>query len=281
MTRIGAAGHGGAAPGSRKDLKRALDGIDGWFWPGEAWELHETARRLAPGRPVSVVEIGSFHGRSTIAAALGLRSRGTGGTCYAIDPQSDARFERLRANLVRLGVDSVVTAIRSTSRAARAEFGADPIDLLFIDGAHDYESARDDLAGWLPLVRPGGVIALNDPFWPGVARAIREHLAVGGPVRSPRYVDNTLFFLNLPGERWTGVDTKELWGLRATLPVGRAWLRLQARILGAPLVPKAALRAVDGLLAHMFWRLCARVLSPAARHGDPPIAGRSGGARSV
>jgi SAM-dependent methyltransferase len=250
---------------SRKALKDALEGIEGYFWPREAWELHELVRGLAPERPATLVEIGSFQGRSTIAAALGLLSRPTGGRLYAIDHQGDDRFQRLQTNLARAGVDSVVTPIRSTSRAARAPFDGGPIDLIFIDGSHKYPDVRDDMADWLPLVRPGGVVALNDPFWPGVARTIGEHLAVGGPLRSPRFVENTLFFAHMPGKRWTNVDTRELRRLRASLPVGRLWMRLSWRIDAMPRVPGRVKFVLVNVVWHTFQTLLSHVLSPVPR----------------
>jgi hypothetical protein len=35
-------------------------------------------------------------------------------------------------------------------------------DLVYIDACHDYPAVRDDIAAWLPKVRPGGVLAGHD-----------------------------------------------------------------------------------------------------------------------
>lgn len=63
----------------------------------------------------------------------------------------------------------------------------EPVDLLFIDGAHDEASVRTDLRTFAPLVRPGGVVAGHDysKNWPGVVAAVDEYFGgkpnVGAP----------------------------------------------------------------------------------------------------
>lgn len=59
---------------------------------------------------------------------------------------------------------------------ARRWPGAQPIDLVFIDGNHDYEFCRDDVAAWTPLVRSGGIVCGHDfcDECPGVKRAVEE-----------------------------------------------------------------------------------------------------------
>ena len=67
----------------------------------------------------------------------------------------------------------------------------DHIDLLFIDGDHHYEVVREDIANWLPKVRPGGIVVFHDytpepidmeatPHLEGVRRAIDEWAEVAG-----------------------------------------------------------------------------------------------------
>ena len=55
-------------------------------------------------------------------------------------------------------------------------FSRSPVDLVFIDALHDYESVKQDIALWWPLVREGGYLVLHDynHKWPGVMRAVAE-----------------------------------------------------------------------------------------------------------
>lgn len=55
------------------------------------------------------------------------------------------------------------------------------LDLVFIDGGHQYHEAKGDIEIWLPLTKRGGIIAVHDfektvKVWRGVDRAVRELL---------------------------------------------------------------------------------------------------------
>jgi Methyltransferase domain len=52
------------------------------------------------------------------------------------------------------------------------------LDLLHLDEAHDYDSIRNDLHAWWPLINPGGTLIGDDYYrngtWPGVRQAFDE-----------------------------------------------------------------------------------------------------------
>lgn len=58
------------------------------------------------------------------------------------------------------------------------------IDMLFIDGDHSYEGCAGDINGWLPFIKPTGIIAVDDygankdgtEKWPAVRQAVDELL---------------------------------------------------------------------------------------------------------
>jgi predicted O-methyltransferase YrrM len=169
------------------DIDRVTDGIPGWLGPQEGRLLYTLAAAADPaGR---IVEIGSWHGRSTIWLAAGAAS-GRGARVTAIDPHRGTSLREegedteplLRANLARAGVADGVDVVVATSAEAAAGF-EHAVSLLWIDGDHSYEEATRDLALWEPRLLPGAAVALHDTFvLPGPERVVRDRL-----VRSRRY----------------------------------------------------------------------------------------------
>jgi predicted O-methyltransferase YrrM len=169
----------------------SLDGVEGWLTDHQARRLAGAAAAIEP--PGRIVEIGSFRGRSTIVLAKAARD---GVEVVAIDPhagtdrgpreiatsaatgQSD--HERFLANLARAGVRERVHHVREFSHDALAVVDGE-IDLLYIDGAHRYRPARDDIRNWGARVTPGGRMLIHDSFSSvGVTLAILRLLAPGG-----------------------------------------------------------------------------------------------------
>ena len=177
------------------DAIAAVDGVSGFLSHDQASRLLRRARELRP--PATIVEIGSYHGRSAIVLALAAPECGV----VAIDPfagndrgpqqiagsreEGEADMAAFRGNLERAGVTGSVRHVRLPSGEA---LGAVPgeVDLLFVDGAHRYAPARDDLARWGARVRPGGTLLVHDAFSSvGVTLAILRLLVLR---RGFRYV---------------------------------------------------------------------------------------------
>ena len=152
----------------------AVTGVDGWLSDDQARRLWEAAVLVrSPGR---IVEIGSFRGRSTIVLRLAARP---GVEVVAIDPHGGAdrgpqeippdalRGEEdnrpFRANLAAAGVIDGVAHVRRMSHDAHPEV-EDPIDVLYVDGAHRYGPARADIEHWGERVRPGGTMLVHDSY---------------------------------------------------------------------------------------------------------------------
>jgi predicted O-methyltransferase YrrM len=164
--------------------------IDGWLDDMQGYVLSLMAEQ-GPGVG-EIVEIGSFKGKSTCWLAYGAKSAGRE-KVTAIDPftgspehlhgevLSDPDLEELGStlpifeeNLRKLNLFDYVVPIVALSAAAAAVWNR-PIRLLFIDGDHSYEGAKQDFELWSPHVVPGGLIALHDiGHWEGVTRFYRE-----------------------------------------------------------------------------------------------------------
>ena len=77
-------------------------------------------------------------------------------TTFDIDK---GRFEMVRNNFKKAGVDGIVTRVLGDAHKEAARL-KDPIDLLFIDA--DKQGYLDYLTKLLPLVRPGDLIVAHN-----------------------------------------------------------------------------------------------------------------------
>ncbi|CAK8986749.1 unnamed protein product [Durusdinium trenchii] len=86
-----------------------------------------------------------------------------------------------------------IHATRSVAASKRVLTGS--LDLVFIDGAHDYDSVSQDLKAWWPKIRPGGVMAGHDfsMSFPGLMRAVLEFVSML-PGRTEVYLDTDYSF---------------------------------------------------------------------------------------
>ena len=201
-------------------LRQALDGVEGFLYFDEAWQLHEAARTRAAVADAVIVEIGSLFGRSATALAVGLKAATGSGRVYAIDPNRQPQFAE---NLERSGLLDVVDTIDETSHEARTRFADRSVDVLFVDGLHSYEGVSQDIDDWTPALKAGSIVAFNDIGLPGVRRALDERVVGrGSQFRRPYLTINTLFFEYVDEtEPWARDDAVALVRLRFALAVKR------------------------------------------------------------
>lgn len=151
----------------------------------QGWLTYEEGMALAVfATGKAVLEIGSFKGRSTICMAQAARF------VHAVDP-FDGRatphpnaltLDEFTRNIREWEVAHKVTAYKGTIDQIGDSLNPQ-YDLVFIDGAHDYASVRNDTEWALRLLREGGLIAYHDyrsKINPGVDAAVDDLLADGG-----------------------------------------------------------------------------------------------------
>ena len=162
-------------------LNHLLDGVEGYLHPDEPAFLASLAATVPVGQVV--VEIGSYRGRSTIALAYGAAD---GVRVYAVDPHEEHEVQGLpfgmadnqafMANVSRAGMGHKIRVANVPSSFGKCRWwGWRNVGLLFIDGAHEYASVREDIDVWSWYLAVGGLLALHDAnTWEGPTRAADE-----------------------------------------------------------------------------------------------------------
>ena len=177
----------------------AVANVDGWMTQGQARLLHSASAATHSGD--TIVEIGSFRGRSAVVLAMAApddvevvaiephagNDRGPQEIDgYAADASVD--LEVFQANLAQAGVTDRVRHVRLFSDRAHSEVAGE-VTVLYVDGAHRYGPARADIRDWGRRVAPGGTLMIHDAFSSiGVTLAIARELMVS---RRWRYVERS------------------------------------------------------------------------------------------
>jgi predicted O-methyltransferase YrrM len=124
----------------------------------------------------AVIEIGLAYGSSALAIAEALIANGRGDARHLIIDafQSDFDDEGWNA-IVAAGVQDVCQLVRERSQLALPRLVAEGVvaDAAFVDGSHVFHNVFVDLFFLRELVRPGGLVVLDDCDWPSVATAVR------------------------------------------------------------------------------------------------------------
>jgi hypothetical protein len=138
------------------------------MWAGHRWFAYDLIRW---GRPDLVVELGTQYGPSFFTFCQAVRDEGCTTSLHAIDTWKGDAFtgsygDEVFAIVQRVdaeafaGLDTHLHRCRF--RDALDEFAAESVDLLHIDGCHDYDSVADDYESWLPKVAANGVVLVHD-----------------------------------------------------------------------------------------------------------------------
>lgn len=160
--------------------------IEGACPPVDRASLGGLVRRAAR-QGMLAIEVGSWFGLST--SVIARIAREFNGVLYCVDhwqgSSAEANelaragetdvFQGFKSNMVRLGLWKHIRPMMMPSMDAARIFRDETADLVFIDADHRYEAVLEDIRGWLPKVRSGGIICGHDyGGHPGVVRAVNE-----------------------------------------------------------------------------------------------------------
>ena len=227
-------------------VKPLIADVPGWLTDEEGEALYELARACS-GKGV-IVEIGSWKGKSTVCLGLGSWA-GASVPVYAVDPHADYRFGDFKDNVERAGIQELVRPVASVSQAAADGFD-EPIELLFVDGSHEYDLVLEDFEKWVPKVVEGGWVAFHDTTWtagprkvvgPGIyrSRRFKDARFVVGSTTVARKVERNGFADRARNRYVLGVKTA-FW-------LGSTALKKQRRLLPKPVerLGRRILRAIQ------------------------------------
>lgn len=175
-------------------MSHIFDRAIGWF---SAENIYRDAVRGAADGDL-FVECGAYHGKSTMFMAVEIINSGKRILFDVVDTfrGSNAPNEQFMRDEAAAGggtfratfdknvepVKHVLNVRETTTTEAAKTYTDESLSFVFLDACHDEASVTEDIAAYLPKIKPGGVLAGDDYVgtWPGVVAAVNK--AFGGDV---------------------------------------------------------------------------------------------------
>lgn len=123
-----------------------------------------------------VIEIGLAYGSSALAIGEALVSQGRQDAKHVIIDSYQHHFRNAGWEAIAAaGLSNLCTLLTDRSQLALPHLMTEAFiaDTAFVDGSHLFHNVFVDLYFLRELVRPGGLIILDDCQWPSVATAVR------------------------------------------------------------------------------------------------------------
>jgi len=155
----------------KMEYDTAKNKIPGWMSDTDLLWLFATAKEME-----SIVEIGSWKGRSTHALLSGCK-----GTVYAVDhflgskeepgPHAEAKTGDVHKEFLKnVGGFPNLKVLKMDNASAVRQFEDNFVDMVFIYGGHTYEEVLSDIIAWLPKAKK--IICGHDRACPDVVKAV-------------------------------------------------------------------------------------------------------------
>ncbi|TWT64676.1 class I SAM-dependent methyltransferase [Allorhodopirellula solitaria] len=139
-------------------------------------------RLVRETKPKVIVEVGSYLGASSSFMARAARTAVPACQLHCVDTWlNDAMPEGNRDTFAEFSRNtqsyrSNIRAIRQRSDEAAKDFDL-PIDMLFIDGDHEYDGVKLDWDSWSPHLSDRATVVMHDVGWAaGVQRVVDESI---------------------------------------------------------------------------------------------------------
>jgi predicted O-methyltransferase YrrM len=126
--------------------------------PNAEWEFRQVIKDALDTGPIeTVLEVGTHAGDSLLLWQTVFEPNLLVGVELEDSPRCREGVQRTKARMVWGASD-----IPPTWAAVKNLLHGRPVDFLYIDGDHSFETARTDFYTYASLVRPGGLIVLDD-----------------------------------------------------------------------------------------------------------------------
>jgi predicted O-methyltransferase YrrM len=153
---------------------------------------------MVEARAHTVIEIGLAYGNSALAIAEALVQQNYQDAKHIIIDAYQDQFHNVGwETIVSAGLGDICTLVAERSQLALPRLLTEGMvaDAAFVDGSHIFHNVFVDLFFLRALVRPGGLIVLDDCQWPSVAAAVRyfefntgwQPQPIAGPTRLTAY----------------------------------------------------------------------------------------------
>jgi predicted O-methyltransferase YrrM len=175
---------------------------------------------LQAEQPGTVIEIGLAYGSSALAIAEALVAAGSGQARHVIVDAYQEHFHGSGwAAITGAGLAGLCRLVEERSQIALPRLLGDGFtaDAAFVDGSHVFHNVFVDLFYLRELVRPGGLVILDDCSYPSVATAARYFEVNTGWQPEPIARPTRLRALRLPNPRTEpGFESFRPFGLGTT-----------------------------------------------------------------
>lgn len=174
--------------GKNNNMQKCF-GISTHLTEEEKFALYQVTRKACHKKQkLNVVEIGSYLGASSSFFAAAIKShKRSNGKVYCIDTwNNDGMTEGNRDTYKEFKDNTsefqdIIKPIRGWSTEVvghvRKSLSGEKIDVLFIDGGHDYDSVKKDWDTYAPLLSSTAIIICHDIGWAeGVQKVVREDI---------------------------------------------------------------------------------------------------------